>query len=172
MRGRGCRYFEEPALANRSCGTAYDLRFGTTSCPLKSIPFHSTRLSVVNQKYVPADRSLFVKERPCTRCIKRNIGHLCHDEPREPTKRRDPDHSAADEEGSSNNELVNVQGMPRNVDVSDAAGQQILPDGTIGIPPSSVQPTNIPTSSQGIDANSQPSKLETRGLLCICFALS
>ncbi|POR34571.1 Regulator of drug sensitivity 2 [Tolypocladium paradoxum] len=23
------------------------------------------------------------KERPCTRCIKRNIGHLCHDEPRE-----------------------------------------------------------------------------------------
>ncbi|KAK4141165.1 meiosis protein SPO22/ZIP4 like-domain-containing protein [Dichotomopilus funicola] len=23
------------------------------------------------------------KERPCTRCVKRNIGHLCHDEPRE-----------------------------------------------------------------------------------------
>ncbi|KHN98327.1 uncharacterized protein MAM_04088 [Metarhizium album ARSEF 1941] len=23
------------------------------------------------------------KERPCTRCIKRNIGHLCHDEPRD-----------------------------------------------------------------------------------------
>jgi hypothetical protein len=23
------------------------------------------------------------QERPCTRCIKRNIGHLCHDEPRE-----------------------------------------------------------------------------------------
>ncbi|KAJ3472551.1 hypothetical protein NLG97_g10899 [Lecanicillium saksenae] len=22
-------------------------------------------------------------ERPCTRCIKRNIGHLCHDQPRE-----------------------------------------------------------------------------------------
>ncbi|KAK7535696.1 Zn cluster transcription factor Rds2 [Phyllosticta paracitricarpa] len=27
-------------------------------------------------------------ERPCTRCIKRNIGHLCHDEPREPAKRQ------------------------------------------------------------------------------------
>lgn len=25
----------------------------------------------------------FEQERPCTRCIKRNIGHLCHDEPRE-----------------------------------------------------------------------------------------
>ncbi|KAJ5305448.1 uncharacterized protein N7443_005108, partial [Penicillium atrosanguineum] len=138
--GVGC-YFEEPAFANWSCGTAYDLRFGTTSNPFKSILFHPTRLSV---------------ERPCTRCIKRNIGHLCHDEPREPTKRRDQDQSAADEEGSSNNELVNVQGMPRNVDVSDAAGQQILPDGTIGIPPSSVQPANIPPSGQGLDENSQP----------------
>lgn len=26
-------------------------------------------------------------ERPCARCIKRDIGHLCHDEPREPNKR-------------------------------------------------------------------------------------
>lgn len=25
----------------------------------------------------------FEQERPCTRCIKRNIGHLCHDEPRD-----------------------------------------------------------------------------------------
>ncbi|KAH7061265.1 Zn cluster transcription factor Rds2 [Macrophomina phaseolina] len=30
-------------------------------------------------------------ERPCTRCIKRNIGHLCHDEPREPAKRQKTD---------------------------------------------------------------------------------
>lgn len=26
-------------------------------------------------------------ERPCARCVKRDIGHLCHDEPREPPKR-------------------------------------------------------------------------------------
>lgn len=26
--------------------------------------------------------------RPCTRCVKRNIGHLCHDEPREPKKHK------------------------------------------------------------------------------------
>ncbi|MCJ1262124.1 hypothetical protein MMC22_001994 [Lobaria immixta] len=25
-------------------------------------------------------------ERPCTRCVKRNISHLCHDEPREPVR--------------------------------------------------------------------------------------
>ncbi|KAJ5113686.1 hypothetical protein N7456_002220 [Penicillium angulare] len=96
-------------------------------------------------------------ERPCTRCIKRNIGHLCHDEPREPTKRSrgDQEHSAADEEGSSNNELTSVQGMPRNVDVPDAAGQQTFPDGSIGIPPSSVQPANLSTPGQGLDANPQ-----------------
>ncbi|KAJ5081879.1 hypothetical protein NUU61_010143 [Penicillium alfredii] len=98
--------------------------------------------------------------RPCSRCIKRNIGHLCHDEPREPPKRTQQD-SAADEEGSSNNELANVQGMPPNVDVPDAAGQQILPEGTIGIPPSSinpsssVQPASLSSSSQGLDSNSQ-----------------
>ncbi|PYH90788.1 Zn(II)2Cys6 transcription factor acuM [Aspergillus ellipticus CBS 707.79] len=99
-------------------------------------------------------------ERPCTRCIKRNIGHLCHDEPREPSKRsRSDDHSAADDEGSSNNEYPNVQGMPRNVDVQDAAGQQILPDGTIGLPTSSVtsvqQPNNMPSSGQNIVGNAQ-----------------
>jgi len=27
-------------------------------------------------------------ERPCTRCIKRNIGHLCHDEPRDQESRK------------------------------------------------------------------------------------
>ena len=26
------------------------------------------------------------QERPCTRCVKRNISHLCHDEPREPVR--------------------------------------------------------------------------------------
>ncbi|KAI1343855.1 meiosis protein SPO22/ZIP4 like-domain-containing protein [Xylariaceae sp. FL0016] len=36
------------------------------------------------------------KERPCTRCIKRNIGHLCHDEPRDPdAKKPKASHGAA-----------------------------------------------------------------------------
>jgi hypothetical protein len=30
-------------------------------------------------------------ERPCARCVKRDIAHLCHDEPREPTKPKKPD---------------------------------------------------------------------------------
>ena len=30
--------------------------------------------------------AFWLSERPCGRCLKRNIGHLCHDEPREPKK--------------------------------------------------------------------------------------
>ncbi|KAI4737262.1 hypothetical protein E4T50_12263 [Aureobasidium sp. EXF-12298] len=30
-------------------------------------------------------------ERPCARCVKRDIAHLCHDEPREPAKGKKPD---------------------------------------------------------------------------------
>jgi hypothetical protein len=32
-----------------------------------------------------------LQERPCTRCLKRNIGHLCHDEPREQSKKNKQD---------------------------------------------------------------------------------
>ncbi|PSS06777.1 hypothetical protein M430DRAFT_46115 [Amorphotheca resinae ATCC 22711] len=49
-------------------------------------------------------------ERPCARCIKRNIGHLCHDEPREPdsaTKKSKSQHSnsAAEDGGSPPDQL-------------------------------------------------------------------
>ncbi|KAL4803585.1 hypothetical protein BDV18DRAFT_145084 [Aspergillus unguis] len=99
-------------------------------------------------------------ERPCTRCIKRNIGHLCHDEPREPSKRARSEHdqSAADEEGSSN-EYPNVHAMPRKVDIQDAAGQQIMPDGSLGLTSSSmnaVQPGPMPSSAnQNMGVTSQ-----------------
>ncbi|KAF4551923.1 Fungal Zn(2)-Cys(6) binuclear cluster domain-containing protein 5 [Elsinoe fawcettii] len=38
-------------------------------------------------------------QRPCARCIKRDIGHLCHDEPREPGKRQksEPELAPAEE---------------------------------------------------------------------------
>ncbi|CAK3791998.1 Regulator of drug sensitivity 2 [Lecanosticta acicola] len=35
-------------------------------------------------------------ERPCARCIKRDIGHLCHDEPRDPPKRNKSEVGVAD----------------------------------------------------------------------------
>ena len=50
-------------------------------------------------------------ERPCARCIKRNIGHLCHDEPRETDssalKKSKSQHSnsAAEDDGSPPDQL-------------------------------------------------------------------
>ncbi|KAK6436494.1 Transcription factor [Oleoguttula sp. CCFEE 5521] len=35
-------------------------------------------------------------QRPCARCVKRDIGHLCHDEPREPPKRGKSDVGVAE----------------------------------------------------------------------------
>ena len=35
-------------------------------------------------------------ERPCARCVKRDIGHLCHDEPRDPPKRSKSEVGVAD----------------------------------------------------------------------------
>jgi hypothetical protein len=50
---------------------------------------------LVSHSQITAFRSIThksaIQERPCTRCIKRNIGHLCHDEPREPPKKLRPD---------------------------------------------------------------------------------
>jgi hypothetical protein len=55
-----------------------------------------------------------VQERPCTRCIKRNIGHLCHDEPRDtdakkpkPNQQPHPlqQHEAADDGHDSQSEI-------------------------------------------------------------------
>ncbi|KAG7080083.1 Transcriptional regulator [Colletotrichum scovillei] len=48
-------------------------------------------------------------ERPCTRCIKRNIGHLCHDEPRDAdSKKAKSSHapSAVDESETTQSELT------------------------------------------------------------------
>lgn len=37
-----------------------------------------------------------LSDRPCMRCVKRNIGHLCHDEAREPKKPKTDPASAQD----------------------------------------------------------------------------
>lgn len=96
-----------------------------------------------------------VQDRPCTRCIKRNIGHLCHDEPREPTKRSrsDHEHSNAEEESSSATELGNVQGMQ-----DTAAGQQILTDAGLNANSAPSVPNLTASPGQGLLSNSQQRK--------------
>ncbi|KAF1940661.1 hypothetical protein EJ02DRAFT_455841 [Clathrospora elynae] len=98
-------------------------------------------------------------ERPCTRCVKRNIGHLCHDEPRESVKKSKsepengdgqrqppqndittPDSATAapaPDAGLNQTPLV----LPPSTDVSTTSGTQ--PD-----PVSAPQPSALTSGSQ------------------------
>ncbi|GAM37587.1 hypothetical protein TCE0_024f07630 [Talaromyces pinophilus] len=72
-------------------------------------------------------------ERPCTRCIKRNIGHLCHDEPREPAKKN----SRSDHEDSAviGNDFANSHNM------ADTGNQSMLSDSSLSIRPPTIDPS-------------------------------
>jgi hypothetical protein len=65
-------------------------------------------------------------ERPCTRCIKRNIGHLCHDEPRD----------ADSKKAKSVQSAQSIQ-TPSAVDESDAQSDMARSSisSTMGPPP-------------------------------------
>ena len=58
-------------------------------------------------------------ERPCARCIKRDIGHLCHDEPREPNKRSKSEPELAPAESSQSQDIDVAPGA----DTSDTYDQ-------------------------------------------------
>ncbi|UKZ64348.1 uncharacterized protein TrAtP1_005563 [Trichoderma atroviride] len=63
--------------AQRSSTCICVLQHGLTSSCV-SLPTASAACVYCRRSHMTCDL-----ERPCTRCIKRNIGHLCHDEPRE-----------------------------------------------------------------------------------------
>ncbi|CZT41460.1 related to transcription factors [Rhynchosporium secalis] len=70
------------------------------------------------------------KERPCARCIKRDIGHLCHDEPREPEsatkKAAKKQHSnSVPEEDGSPSEVVLTEDVEDSVNDSFEQSAQI-----------------------------------------------
>ncbi|KAG5289225.1 Zn cluster transcription factor Rds2 [Histoplasma ohiense] len=98
-------------------------------------------------------------DRPCTRCIKRNIGHLCHDEPRENVKRPKSEHetSAPEEEVSSNNDFAGAQNMPRKIEpheINQVLRNSSVPNLSTSIDHSqSSQPQGI--SSNPVDVNPQ-----------------
>ncbi|KAH6618794.1 hypothetical protein C7974DRAFT_436158 [Boeremia exigua] len=68
-------------------------------------------------------------ERPCTRCIKRNIGHLCHDEPREGVKK------AKSEPENGNAQVEAPKGGPPSADAAtNVIAQQIsTPDAGLNL---------------------------------------
>ena len=80
---------------------------------------------------------ILLQERPCTRCIKRNIGHLCHDEPREGVKKSKTDlESANGDKDSSQNEATASEATPTTL-----ARQPSDPD-----PGLNLAPPPLPTS--------------------------
>ncbi|KAI1923985.1 Transcription factor [Ophidiomyces ophidiicola] len=95
------------------------------------------------------------KGRPCSRCIKRNIGHLCHDEPRESSKRvkTDQDTQTADEGSSTNNDLADPQKMNRRLS-GTGINELLGGDTSIGLPPVVGQELST-TSNPGIGSNQQ-----------------
>ncbi|KAF7196858.1 Zinc cluster transcription factor acuM [Pseudocercospora fuligena] len=67
-------------------------------------------------------------ERPCARCVKRDIGHLCHDEPRDPPKRQKSD-------------VLNV------AEIAPAPGQQ---DGMVGVENGQIQHGQAQAQANGM----------------------
>ena len=106
----------------------------------------------------------FLQERPCTRCIKRNIGHLCHDEPRETTTKKsktESDPTGADEAISPKKEFPGTSSLP-NPSLQDNASRSLLHDSNIGLR----SPTADQLSGAAQGTNAQRSTLNGGNQLC------
>jgi DNA mismatch repair ATPase MutL len=73
---------------------AYDMRLGTAT--------HALIVHVLVQWLI----FIVAQERPCARCIKRNIGHLCHDE------RRETDSAAKKSKSHNSNSVEDEEASP------------------------------------------------------------
>ncbi|KAI9804761.1 MAG: hypothetical protein M1825_001129 [Sarcosagium campestre] len=91
-----------------------------------------------------------VQERPCTRCVKRDIGHLCHDEPRDPAKKPkgDCDNSTAEGEATSPTQPESSPRRPKSAPF-EARTDQTRP---LGVDPQ-MAPTSAPQGGAEITAN-------------------
>lgn len=125
--------------------------------------------------------------RPCTRCVKRNIGHLCHDEPREPKKHK-AEHSGQ-ENGHEDQHIhtspkasiaPSVNGMSNSMEHQDlkptvsatqvavSLGPPPLPTSRTGGGPSTVAPSAVSvTPRSNMNANSQACTLSLFFLLSV-----
>lgn len=113
-------------------------------------------------------------ERPCLRCVKRSIGHLCHDEPKEPAKPKgeydtniavaangtqagtatfsqEPLENAFNASASSQPLLA---GLTSNLDLGLSAGEA-----TQSVTSSLPMTSSIPAQSQNMSAFTQPCRL-------------
>lgn len=91
--------------------------------------------------------------RPCSRCIKRNIGHLCHDEPRDSDRKPKIEHkqqSGPDENTAQKNDLPTGSGIQGVIDQDGSTGP-ILQDSSMGLRPTTdiSDSASLPQNSNG-----------------------
>ena len=102
-----------------------------------------------------------MQERPCSRCIKRSIGHLCHDEPKENVKGKSEQDAASAHDNSASQGLIGPsiddlnsgkeRSMMKNT-ATDMSYQGGLPQAM----PTSTQPSSgIPSDIRGLDDTNQ-----------------
>jgi len=110
-----------------------------------------------------------IQERPCARCIKRNIGHLCHDEPREPesaTKKSKSQHSnsAAEDDGSTPDQ---IQQASRDSGMNNSFEKEQLQENELSLGTAAVSRVGSlqivqPTAVSGIQTNALTSNINQR----------
>src|SRR2546429_523255 len=110
-------------------------------------------------------------ERPCTRCVKRNIGNLCHDEPRD-MKRIKTEQEHSNDEASPNSKDFStspIQEMATNTAESQEHNTESssVPTVSASMPPprslagnSIVAPSPVSAAQQAnLNSNSQACRL-------------
>jgi len=138
----------------------------SSSAPGSDVPARpSKKRRKVNHACIYCRRSHMTcdLERPCTRCIKRNIGHLCHDEPREGIKKAKSDAENSNAQSEAPKSRVPSSdaaptAMPQQISASDAglnlAPNQLPPNrtaSTSSIP--QADPVSAPQMSTMASAN-------------------
>ena len=112
------------------------------------------------------------QDRPCKRCIKRNIGHLCHDEPREghgyhKKSKTDSDAAGADEESPPKDDFSTVPNLPGPALIDDST-PNLLQDDNIGLRPTTSDTMAVSNSSTALP-NAAINGASAQGRKCVAI---
>ncbi|KAG0128929.1 hypothetical protein HOY82DRAFT_580039 [Tuber indicum] len=88
-------------------------------------------------------------DRPCMRCVKRNIGHLCHDEPREPKKSKTESSTTTQENDQEDSNTSPskasvsppVNGMSKPLEQQEVRASTATTASNVSLPPPPIPPS-------------------------------
>ncbi|KAI0590195.1 Zn(2)-C6 fungal-type DNA-binding domain [Pyrenophora tritici-repentis] len=137
----------EHSEADESSKATHETSTSNNSSPSKSKPTApssdapaktSKKRRKVNHACIYCRRSHMTcdLERPCTRCVKRNIGHLCHDEPREGVKKS----KSEPENGDRQSQPPQIEPTTSDVAATAAPQPANAPDAGLGMGPHQLAP--------------------------------